>query len=123
MRLSVEMFHDSHAYTLVMVVVYVCMCMCMWMCVCVHVCMCVYVYVCGYGRHCSGEGRFEGVTSAREAYTGAVGERARAVVRGSEWREGDENAKLSVCLAERYRCMWGLRGTMRWLSPRELYDG
>jgi hypothetical protein len=39
---------------------------------------------------------FEGTTSAREAYTGAAGERRQAVVRESQWREGEAGAKLQV---------------------------
>ena len=39
---------------------------------------------------------FEGTTTAREAYTGAAGERAARIVRDSELTSGNRKAKLSV---------------------------
>ena len=40
--------------------------------------------------------KFEGVTTSGEAFTGAAGERRTMVVRESEWREGNEHAKMQV---------------------------
>ena len=39
---------------------------------------------------------FEGTTTAREAYTGAAGERAARIVRDSELTSGNRKAKFSV---------------------------
>ena len=60
----------------------------------------VHVFVrCGlFFRGVGSQGTvFEGATTAREAYQGVAGERAHAVIRTSEWREGDQDAQLAVC--------------------------